>query len=104
MPAYGPLNAVVPAATAENWLERLRSIAADSQERFVAIGEIAARTDDPARDIGEPARDAALSWLEQAGADDDIIRMVREPVTTHRAVPRLYGEPLPLGLRLDDWS
>jgi hypothetical protein len=102
VPAYGPLNAVVPAAAAENWLEGLRATAAGSHERFVAVAEIAARTDDPARDISDPARDAALSWLEHAGAEDDIIRMVREPIATHRAVPRLFGEPLPLGLRLDD--
>ena len=25
-----------------------------------------------------------------------------EPIAAHRAVPRLYGEPLPLGLRLGD--
>jgi len=102
VPAYGPLNAVVPAAAAENWLEGLRATAAGSHERFVAVGEIAARTDDPARDVSDQAREAALTWLEQGGADDDIIRMVREPIATHRGMPRLYGEPLPLGLRLDD--
>ena len=101
VPAYGPLNAVVPAAAAESWLEGLRATAS-SPERAVAIGEIAARTDDPARDISDQAREAALSWLEQASGAADIIRMVREPMATHRAAPRLYGEPLPLGLRLDD--
>ena len=70
----------------------------------MAISEIAARTDDPARDVSDQAREATLKWLEQAAAPDDIIRMVREPIATNRAAPRLYGEPLPLGLRLEEPS
>jgi hypothetical protein len=104
VPAYGPLNAVVPAGSAESWLEELRATAATSPEGLVAVGEIAARTDDPARDVSDQARDATLGWLEQAGAPGDIIRMVREPIASPLVAPRLYGEPLPLGLRLDEPS
>ena len=74
-----------------------------ANDTYAAAAEIAARTDDPARDVSDDAREATLAWLEGSGAPSDIIRMVREPIATHRSTPaRLYREPLPLGLRLDE--
>jgi molecular chaperone DnaK (HSP70) len=103
VPAYGPLNAVVPPASAESWLEALRATRSYGNDTYAAVAEIAARTDDPARDVSDDAREAILRWLEESGAPSDIISMVREPIATHRSTPvRLYGEPLPLGLRLDE--
>ena len=103
VPAYGPLNAVVPPASAESWLEALRATRSYGHDTYAAVAEIAARTDDPARDVSDDAREATLMWLEGSGAPSDVIHMVREPIATHRATPaRLYREPLPLGLRLDE--
>jgi molecular chaperone DnaK (HSP70) len=103
VPAYGPLNSVVPAGDAESWLEALRATKSHRMETYAAVADIAARTDDPARDISDRAREVTLTWLEQVGAPTDIIRMVREPIATHGPAPaRLYEEPLPLGLRFDE--
>jgi molecular chaperone DnaK (HSP70) len=101
--AYGPLNSIVPPASAESWLEELRTTRSSGNDTYAAVAEIAARTDDPARDISDDAREATLTWLEKVGASSDVVRMVRERIATHRSRPaRLYGEPLPLGLRLDE--
>jgi hypothetical protein len=71
-------------------------------DTYAAIADIAARTDDPARDISAGAREATLAWLTEQGAADDLLRTVRDPVATHRReAVRLYGEALPLGLRLE---
>jgi molecular chaperone DnaK (HSP70) len=103
VPAYGPLNAIVPPAFAESWLEALRATKSHGNDTYAAVAEMAARTDDPARDVSDQAREATLTWLEESGAPSDIIRMVRQPIATHRSAPAsLYGEPLPLGLRLDE--
>jgi hypothetical protein len=103
VPAYGPLNTVVPPASAESWLEVLLATRSYGNDTYVAVAEIAARTDDPARDISDDVREATLRWFEKSGAPSDVVRMVRESIATQRSMPaRLYGEPLPLGLRLDE--
>ena len=101
-PVYGPLNSIVSPASAESWLEELRATRSSGNDTYAAVAEIAARTDDPARDISDDVRQATLIWLEKFGAPSDVVRMVRESIATQRSMPaRLYGEPLPLGLRLD---
>ena len=103
VPAYGPLNAVVPPAAAERWLAVLLGVRTRDPDVAAAVAEIASRTDDPARDIAEEARVSAETWLRESGAPADLVTLVRDAVALHRATPtQLYGEPLPQGLRLAD--
>src|SRR2546430_17026964 len=78
IPLYGPLNLVVPPAAAERWLEILRGIKTPGADVLAAAAQIAARTDDPVRDIGDEARPATFSWLEPAGAPPAITRSLAE--------------------------
>jgi hypothetical protein len=101
-PLYGPLNLVVPPAAAERWLDILRAIKAPGADALAAAAQIAGRTDDPVRDIGDESRTATISWLEAAGASHEIIRALREPVPVDPlGSSRIFGETLPEGLRLD---
>ena len=103
IPLYGPLNSVVPPAVAERWLEALRALRAPAGEAVAAVAQISARTDDPARDIIDDARQLTVKWLEAAGAPADIVRSLHQPVPLDLlSRSRTFGEDLPEGLRLED--
>jgi molecular chaperone DnaK (HSP70) len=103
IPLYGPLNSVVPPAVAERWLEALHALRAPAGEAIGAVAQIAARTNDPARDITDEARELTVQWLEAAGAPADIVRSLHHPVSFDLlSRSRTFGEALPEGLRLED--
>ena len=97
-PLYGPLNTVVAPAVAGQWLERLLAQKDVTGERAAAIGEIGARTGDPARDLPAPVIDDAIARLTAAGHDTDLLRHVVP--AQRRDTGRVFGESLPEGLRL----
>ena len=93
---YGPMNLVVPPATATRWAEALLHVAGAGE----ALAAIARRTEDPTRDLpaatlgnvrrkleSMPHAERLLAVLEGEGADD-------------RALGRIFGEELPSGLVL----
>lgn len=102
VPTYASLDRVVPASVAERWLERLLrepwgELATASE---VAV-QLARRTGDRARDVSERLRRDVERKLAQAKARDEWLRAVREVVPIDEAARRaLYGEGLPVGLRL----
>ena len=101
IPLYGPLNSVVPAAAAERWLDAVLELKALNPELVSTVVEIAAMTGDPARDVSEGARQAALARLEGEPAPADALRRLKEPTAlSHSASARLFGESLPEGLRI----
>jgi hypothetical protein len=103
IPSYGPLNTVVPAAPAVKWLEALLARERLSPEAQAAIIQMAARTDDAHRDIGDDVRDRALRRLVEAGASpEDIERVTRFVPPAGSDAIRMFGEMLPAGLRLLD--
>ena len=98
---YGPLNTIVPPASAERWIERLLSLKELTDGVADAIAQIGARTGDPARDISAEAAERAAEVLEAAGhaARNEPLRRIMTPDTD--ATARVFGESLPEGLRLD---
>jgi hypothetical protein len=66
-----------------------------------AIAQMAARTDDPLRDIEPDIRHAAIEKLAAAGADEQLVESLRTPLPPTRTdAARIFGESLPEGLRL----
>ena len=63
---YGPLNTVVPAETAAEWIGRLT--AKTTGESMLAVMQLARRTDDRNRDVPEKLRRDVLAWLSSAGS------------------------------------
>jgi hypothetical protein len=101
-PLYGGLNAVVPPDTAERWIGVLLTSRAIGPDLAAAIADIGAMTGDPARDVGDASREAALARLAEEGAPPDALRRLREQVHPDRlASARVFGETLPEGLRID---
>jgi hypothetical protein len=100
-PMYGPLNAVTPAETASQWLERLLDLAGGEAETPLAVMQIARRTDDRYRDLSEKPRRKACDFLASAQAPDHFLELVRRAGSLDTSEQNLvFGESLPKGLRL----
>jgi molecular chaperone DnaK (HSP70) len=100
VPLYGPLNTVVPPATAAGWLTRLLALKALTPDVAAAAAQIGARTDDPARDVPHEVAERAAAQLEAAGFEI-AARQLRTVSTADRVdAGRVFGESLPEGLRL----
>ena len=65
--------------------------------------QIAARVGDPLRDLDEEQLARARTRMREGGIDGDALRPLEEVVVTTSTFDanRVFGEPLPDGLRLD---
>jgi hypothetical protein len=102
VPAYASLHHVVPARTAQAWLEQV--LKADWREiptaPFAAV-QLARITGDRARDVPDGLRADVAQKLERFGARPAWIAMVRALVEVDDAQRgEFFGEALPPGLRL----
>ncbi len=84
---YGPINQVLPASTVSRWLEPLLKI----QKAEDAVGALARRTGDAARDL--PA--ATLDLVRRAFP---MLDLDTEPSDNLAAMNKIFGEELPSGL------
>jgi hypothetical protein len=100
-PAYGPLNTVVPAGEASEWIEKLLDFdGCDAMAQF-AVVNLARRTGDRFRDIDESLRQGVLDWVDQCQAGDHARMLVQEGGQLDTAEQsRVFGEALPKGLRV----
>lgn len=102
VPLYGLLNHVVPRDEAGRWLERLLADEPiDAQDRLTVM-QLARRSDDRYRDIGEALRARAIQWLEQHGSESALISLVRDGgQLASEQQAQLLGDSLPIGLVLE---
>ncbi|HEX8719929.1 MAG TPA: Hsp70 family protein [Pyrinomonadaceae bacterium] len=101
VPFYGPLNCVVPAGAAARWAAALLALPELTPHVATAVSQLAARTDDPLRDVEPEFRQEAIRRLQGAGVADELIESLRAYVPRGRAAAvRIFGESLPEGLRL----
>ena len=101
VPFYGPLNCVVPAEAAAKWASTLLTLPELTPHVATAVSQLAARTDDPLRDVEPGFRAEAIRLLEEAGAGEEALEALRAYVPRSRAAAvRIFGESLPEGLRL----
>jgi len=84
---YGPINQVVPAATATRWIEAVIKIAKSED----SVAAMARRTGDSSRDLSP----AALDQVRRAFPDVDLDA---EPQDHLAAMGKVFGEELPAGL------
>ena len=100
-PFYGPLSSVVPPHDAARWLDVLVGAKIPSADLIAAIVQIAGVTGDSLRDLDEEERRRAGVRLRDAGAGDEAMRALEQPVVRSAVdASRVFGEPLPSGLRL----
>jgi hypothetical protein len=101
VPFYGPLNCVVHAEAAERWAAALLALPELTAHVATAVSQLAARTDDPLRDVEPEFRQEAVRRLRGAGVGDELIESLLAYVPRSRdAAVRIFGESLPEGLRL----
>jgi molecular chaperone DnaK (HSP70) len=102
VPVYGPLNALLPAETADAWSRRLLALKLPDDAAPFALVQLARRTDDRYRDVGDEARRDVLAYLESRGAAPHLSELVRQ--RGHLAADEqrtVFGEALPRGLRIE---
>jgi molecular chaperone DnaK (HSP70) len=105
IPLYGPANTAVLKPVAERWTKLLleRPIAAgrETTDGVFALTQLARVSGDRARDLDEDLRAAVLARLVELGADETVMRPVREFHELESAQQgQALGDALPIGLRL----
>ena len=100
-PLYGPLSSVVLPQETARWLDALVSVKITSPDLIAAIVQLAGVTGDSLRDLDERERQRAAARLRDSGAADEALRALEQPVMRSAVdASRVFGEPLPSGLRL----
>lgn len=100
-PNYGPLNTVVPASLAEDWLRGVMHVEGTDPLIPLAAMQLARRTDDRYRDISDALRGDVLRWMEQIRTPKKLRRLVRDVEKLETEEQGLvFGDALPVGLRL----
>jgi molecular chaperone DnaK (HSP70) len=101
VPVYGPLNAVLPAETAEAWTRRLLSLNPPDEKASFAVVQLCRRSDDRYRDVPDGVRTSVLTWLTSRSAPDHLAELVRTGGELRADEQRsVFGETLPRGLRI----
>ena len=101
IPLYGPLNCVIPAEVAAQWMKSLLRLGDLTPDVASAVVQLGARTNDSHRDVDADARWDAMVRLNEAGLTGALIESLREYVPPGRNdAVRIFGESLPEGLRL----
>jgi molecular chaperone DnaK (HSP70) len=93
---YGPINLVVPPATATRWVEALLKVPAAGD----ALASMARRTEDPTRDLPQATRDAVRAKLQALPQADRLLAVLEGEEEDERTLGRIFGEELPSGLVL----
>ncbi len=100
-PNYGPLNTVVPASIAEEWLHGVMRVEGTDPLIPLTAMQLARRTDDRYRDIGDGLRNEVLTWMDRIHAPKKLRRLVREVEQLETEEQGLvFGDALPVGLRM----
>src|SRR6185369_718962 len=99
VPGYAGAHHVVPARSAESWLDHLlRERWHEVPTAAATAAQLARKTDDRARDIPDGVREEVIRRLEAVNADADLILSVREFVPLVEAERAAwFGEELPVG-------
>jgi molecular chaperone DnaK (HSP70) len=93
---YGPMNLVVPPATAARWVNAILN-AANAGD---ALASMARRTDDPTRDLPSDTREAVRRKLQASPHADRLLAVLDGEEEDDRTLGRIFGEELPSGLVL----
>lgn len=102
VPVYGPLNAMVDAGTADQWVRRVVELDPPGERATFAAVLLARRTGDRWRDVTDETRAAVVAWLARRGAADHLVELVREGGALREGEQRdVLGESLPRGLRIE---
>lgn len=101
VPAYGPLNSVVPRERAATWLAAATGLPGDDPNQTLAVMQLARRTEDRYRDVDASDRRQAAAWLKEHAAPGHLLELVEQGgALASEEQDRVFGERLPQGLEL----
>ncbi len=95
---YGPINLVVPPATATRWLNAVLNLGGAGD----ALASMARRTGDPTRDLPEATREIVRAKLVTQPHSDRLLAVLDGEEEDDRTLGRIFGEELPSGLVLSE--
>jgi hypothetical protein len=103
IPFHGPVDRVSPKEAAERWIEGLLDKEWDKpKDTAYALTQMARKTGDRVRDIGEHLRSRTIDRLSGYAWAERSIRQVRDVVPLEWEDERdMFGESLPTGLYLE---
>jgi hypothetical protein len=93
---YGPINLVVPPATAARWTEALLNVANAGD----ALAALARRCDDAMRDLPAATYENVKRKLQAMPHAERLLAVLEGEEGDDRALERIFGEELPSGLVL----
>ncbi len=102
IPAYGPLNLIIPTEITGVWVEKLLK-SADLSDTTVQLTlmQLSRKTGDRFRDLPESLRSKLLGRLRSAAARPGFLQLIAEGGQLEEEEAGLvFGESLPTGLRL----
>ncbi|MEZ6185471.1 MAG: Hsp70 family protein [Planctomycetota bacterium] len=103
VPLYGPVDRLVSAETAADWLTRLLKLNLNQTEAFFTVVQLARLSGDRARDIPQDLRIKAHAKLKKLGADARVLRPLEEVVHSQvKTQAEFYGDSHPIGLVIKD--
>ncbi|MEZ6138998.1 MAG: Hsp70 family protein [Zavarzinella sp.] len=102
---YGPMNAVLHPTVVEDWLTQLLTYQplsdTERMNYLFCLSHLGTMVQQRALDIDDAVRQTVLARLESMGAAPSMIQQVREFVAVQQdEQSQLFGESLPIGLRL----
>jgi hypothetical protein len=105
VPLFAPANAVVHTEHASAWLQALLAFTPQSKREtndiIFALGQLARKSGDRARDIAPALQEEVLARLQHLEAEDEVILAIREYHELARAQQSAaLGDALPVGLRI----
>jgi molecular chaperone DnaK (HSP70) len=93
---YGPINLVVPPATATRWVEALLNVAGAGD----ALAAVARNTGDATRDLAPAVRETVRRRLASLPNGERFLAVFEGEEEDDRTLGRIFGEELPSGLVL----
>jgi hypothetical protein len=93
---YGPMNLVVPPATAARWAEAILN----APNAGDALAALARRSDDAMRDLPAVTYENVKRKLQAMPHADRLLAVLEGEEGDDRALERIFGEELPSGLVL----
>jgi molecular chaperone DnaK (HSP70) len=93
---YGPINLVVPPATATRWVEALLH----APQAGDALAAMARQSGDATRDLPPATRESVKRKLEAMPHAERLLALLEGEEEDDRALGRIFGEELPSGLVL----
>src|SRR5690606_38676299 len=102
VPLYGPLNAVVPAQRAAEWVDALLALDwPDPDKAAFPMAQLGRRTGDRSRDLPDDVRARLAARLRETPGGERTARLVEQVVALEAREERVaLGDTLPAGLRL----